>query len=297
MCGISDMWVRKSTWKGLVTRGLLGLMPFWLVLNVFAQITFKAYLDRDTVILGEEATLTLEFENASLNNPLRIPDVPGLVIRYSGHSQNITSMNGKSTQVSAFTYSVVPEKIGEFTIPAIQVKGPDSILTSKPLKLKVLNAQQSGSQQDGSSQDPTDKLAFVNFLVTKTNLYVGEAMPVEVRVFYQDIKDLSMPQVIAEGFVVGTNVVQNQGRSRVNNQIYNGYSFGMTVVPVKEGDLKLGPVECALNLIVYQNGGRSRDPFGMFFWQPRIASACHQEGAGSGDPCIAIAEGECAGRF
>src|SRR5207249_11744741 len=49
--------------------------------------TFTAGLDRDTITLGERATLSLTFSGATPQSPPTLPEIPGLQIDYVGQSK------------------------------------------------------------------------------------------------------------------------------------------------------------------------------------------------------------------
>ena len=56
--------------------------------------TFTASLDRDSIALGETATLSLVFEGGQPQNA-PTPDVPGLQIVSTGNAQNFSIVNGR----------------------------------------------------------------------------------------------------------------------------------------------------------------------------------------------------------
>ena len=58
--------------------------------------TFTASLDRDTIALGESATLSLTFEDGSPRNVPLPPNVAGLQIAYVGPSSQFSFVNGET---------------------------------------------------------------------------------------------------------------------------------------------------------------------------------------------------------
>ena len=80
--------------------------------------TFTASLDRDTITLGEQATLSLTFEGGQSKN-VPTPDVPGLQFTQTGTSQNVSFINGAMSSTVTVTFSVTAPQRGEFTIPAM----------------------------------------------------------------------------------------------------------------------------------------------------------------------------------
>ena len=70
---------------------ILAVLNFTVFLADAAN--FTASLDRDTITLGESATLSLAFEGGQSRN-VPTPNVPGLQIVQTGTSQNVSFVNG-----------------------------------------------------------------------------------------------------------------------------------------------------------------------------------------------------------
>src|SRR5438105_392560 len=101
-------------------------------LSLFAA-SFTATLDRESVTVGESATLTLTFDGGQ---PKAIPSpqaIPNLQIADQGSSRNISIVNGQMSSTVSQNFVVTPTQPGEFTIPALQAEVDGQILTSQPL--------------------------------------------------------------------------------------------------------------------------------------------------------------------
>ena len=59
--------------------------------------TFTATLDRDTISIGESATLSLTFEGGQPKNTPQIANIPGLQISYVGPSSQFSFVNGQTS--------------------------------------------------------------------------------------------------------------------------------------------------------------------------------------------------------
>ncbi len=244
------------------------LLAGWLWLGglpaVLPAATLTASLDRDTIPVGESVTLSLAFEGGS---PQAVPNFPipaGLSVQYGGQSSQITIINGQTSSTQSYTYSITPTQAGVFVIPAISAIVAGQTVTSQPLKLTVVK----GQVPAGSPNSPGSKLAFLQLSVPKQEIYVGEVVSVEIRLYCQNAQDLQMVPLESDGFTVGKSPPAQQTRTVVNNQLYNLVLFQMAVTAVKTGNLTLGPAECRLTLLVQQNNPRRRrdpfDPFGAF---------------------------------
>ena len=71
----------------------------------------------------------------------------------------------------------MPERNGSFTIPAITIEVDGRSYSTQPVALTV----RPSSATDGSSE--AEKLDFVELLVPKKTVYLGEAIPIEFRLY------------------------------------------------------------------------------------------------------------------
>src|ERR1039457_5941922 len=83
--------------------------------------SFTASLDRDTITLGEQATLSLKFDGVQPQNAPALPAVPGLQFQYVGPSSSFSFINGQTSSSITYNYIVAPQRDGEFVIPALRV--------------------------------------------------------------------------------------------------------------------------------------------------------------------------------
>src|SRR5438034_9909434 len=93
---------------------------FCLAIGVARAATFNAALDRDTIALGESATLFLTFTGGSPQNVPTPPAIPNLDFAYLGtSSQSIKAPNGQVSSIVTFNFTLTPKAPGDFTIPAL----------------------------------------------------------------------------------------------------------------------------------------------------------------------------------
>ncbi len=119
----------------------------WLALVAVALIpcalmaaSFTASLDRDSMTLGEQATLSLKFEDVQPKDAPGIPGIAGLQFQYIGPSSAFSFVNGHTSSSVTYTYVVTAQHDGEFTIPAMRANVAGQQLDSAPLKLVVYKA-------------------------------------------------------------------------------------------------------------------------------------------------------------
>ena len=209
--------------------------------SALAAAGFTATLDRSTIGLGESATLSLIFTDISVQEQPSLPAIANLKINYRGQSTQMTSINGQVSSQITHTYELTPATVGEFSIPAMQVKSGQATFASQVLILKVVQ-----------SQEPPDEKspAFLKLVVTKNQVFIGEPIAMEIQLYCQAARDLSMPQIESDGFTVGNIPQPTQSRTRVGNEIYNLVTFKVVVAATKIGSQTLGPATCTLKLLM-----------------------------------------------
>ena len=152
------------------------LLKIWLALAAVALLhgaafaaSFTASLDRDTITLGEQTTLSLTFEGGQSKN-VPTPNVPGLQINQAGTSQNVSWINGAMSSTVTVSFSVTPRRTGDFTIPALTADVNGQQLSTAPLKLTVTAA----SAPAAAAVNSGSEAAFMKFVFPKNKIYVGE---------------------------------------------------------------------------------------------------------------------------
>ncbi len=223
----------------------------------------SASLDRASTSVGESVTLSIICTDFSPSSQPVLPSIPGLRFASAGTSQQFQFVNGKRTSSYTFNILVTPLKPGNYTLSPIQLRHKAGLLKPKPLTLRVLPAGQQPRGGNGLSQ-----YAYVRLLPTKTTAYVGEVIPVEIQLHYIDGVNVKMPELIADGFNVAAFPKHTQSRMQKGNQIYQVLTFRTAAVPLKAGELQLGPVTQRMVLRVRQKQHRRspfNDPFDGFF--------------------------------
>jgi len=230
--------------------------------NALGQ-SVSASLDRATTTVGESVNLSIVCTDFTPSSQPVLPSIPGLRFASAGTSRQFQFTNGKRTSSYTLNYQISPLKPGNYSISPIQVRYDTRLLRPKPLTLRVLPAGQRPQNDDGLSQ-----YAFVRLLPSKTGAYVGEVIPVEIRLYYIDGVNVQMPELTADGFNVTAFPKHKASRMQKGNRIYQVLTFQTAATPLKAGQLELGPVKQSMVLRVRKRQSRSspfNDPFDGFF--------------------------------
>jgi len=106
-----------------------------------------------------------------------VPNVPGLSFASKGQSSQFNFVNGQSSSILSYDFSVRAAQPGDYTIPAMSALVNGKTLSSQPLKLKVLKVGEATPESE-----IIGKNAFLKLVVAKKEVYLGEVLPVEIRV-------------------------------------------------------------------------------------------------------------------
>lgn len=232
--------------------------------------TFTASLDRDTISLGETATLSLTFQDGQPKT-IPTPDVSGLRFVQAGNQTGFNIVNGAMSSTVTITYSVTPERIGEFTIPALTADVNSQSLTTQPLKLNVVQP----TAASAASIDSGREIAFAKLILPKKEIYTGETVVGDLQLFYrQDTQLAGQPQLAglpADGFTVGKIAAGPQTLAQVGNTVYKVIPAKVALTATKTGIVHVGPA--AINLVLALPSNRRSDgffdPFGMLSRQEK----------------------------
>ncbi len=241
----------------------LFFLPVFLFGSVLAATaaSFTASLDRDTITLGEQATLSLAIEG-SQSPHVPTPGVPGLEITQTGTSQNVSFVNGAMSSTFTITFSVAARQPGEFTIPSLTAEVNGQSFATEPLKLTVLKA----SAPTAAVVNSGSEVAFLKFNFPNQKIYVGQSVVGRLELYLrndvQNFGDFQLTGSPTDGFRAGkTAELQNQRRrAQVGNHIYTVIPLAVPLTAVRTGPLTLGPFT-ATAVVVLPSRDQGGDPF------------------------------------
>ena len=209
---------------------------------------------------------------------------------YTSQSSSTSFVNGRRTSSfqMTFTYTLMAQKEGTFSIQPATINVGGELYTSNGVKITVLpedqpqssaNGQQptaNGQQQAANSQRPTANgqesgNIFVRTLVSKTKVYEQEAVLLSYKVYVAgvDLKQFtnntSLPDFTS---FLQQKIDLNDVQLQLEN--YNGRNYQTATIystllyPQKSGDITIDPATFEAVLLV-PNQARSRSIFDDFF--------------------------------
>ena len=238
-----------------------------------------AVLTSSEVAVGETVQLQIQIDNprASAITPRDIA-VPGLQIHYTGESTQMTMRNFSVSSSLTYSYTILPQKSGTFRIPPQTIRvGKDSLQTPE-LTLRVVDSARatagagrrglSGSLAPGGGQAAEEKIAFAELLVPKKTAYVGEIIPVILRIGFNSrtqLREMAVPQINGQGFTVQKLSDGEKNLETIDGQSYVVFTYKTAISAARPGDFQIGPVEEKADVLVARrSSGTRRRPFDPF---------------------------------
>ncbi len=222
--------------------------------------TFTASLDRDTIALGESATLSLTFEDGSPRNVPTPSNVAGLQIAYVGPSSQFSFVNGETKSTVTYNFTLTPRQAGDFTIPTLAADVGGQRLSSLPLRLKVLppNSPPPAAINSGS------EVAFMRLTLPKKEVYPGEVLAARLDIYLRDdvqnFGNFQFTGTPADGFTVGKMAQSPKQRVQIGNRVYTDVPLKIALTANKSGTISLGPFTASA-VVELPSSNRGGDPF------------------------------------
>ncbi|HSO77677.1 MAG TPA: BatD family protein [Bacteroidales bacterium] len=251
------------------------------------DVNFTADASPNVLRVGEQFNL-IYTSNQELDEfempPLR--DFQLLGGPSQGHSQSVSSVNGKITTTSTYqyTYFMRAVKEGKFTIPPASITVKNKVYRSNPLTIEVLKANAPSSQgqgggnqgSSGQTRQVNENDLYVRLILDKTTAYIGEQILATVKVYTKTSLARVDPAFKGPDFTgfftepIETQPLRNLQNENVNGDIYGtGILRRVLVIPQKSGVLTIEPfdLDVALRREVRR---RVADPFFDDFSFPDI---------------------------
>lgn len=255
-------------------------MVYLRKLLIILILSFCVFLWRPPITLALSAELTIDtnqletggitqmritVQGSSAASRPEISQQPGVIIKYMGPFTQLKFVNGESTAQITYNYSVQASKSGTYQLGPYTLSCGGEELTTNSLELMVTDHPRLGD--NGASEKKELKDLFLELVVPKTQLYLGESLPVQIRLYVGNVSvhNLTYPTIPNQGEVIISEATKPTEQRRIINGVpYEILTFTRTLTPVKTGNFTLGPAELSCSIIKDQI---SNDPFFNLFEQ------------------------------
>ena len=269
--------------KLLILLGFIGI-----ALGAFAdEVVFKAQAPKQ-VIVGRpfQITYTVNQRSRDLRSP-EFTDFDVLSGPYTSTSSSTSFVNGKRTSSfeQTYTYMLMAQRAGTFTIGPATVKVDGENVQSNGVRIEVLPEDQQPQQQTQSTQSnrntqnnqssqssqTSSENIFVRTIASKTKVHEQEALLITYKLYFAnvDVAQLTNNTKLPE-FTGFLKQDLEQGEIQTELEHYNGRNYQTAVLyrtvlyPQHSGDITIDPAKFEAVLRV-QTQQRARSIFDDFF--------------------------------
>ena len=245
--------------------------------SIFADPpSVTAVLSSSEAVVGETVELQIKVTGPGDARPPEEISVDGLEIHGTGTSRQFEIHNFTTNSSVTYNYTVLPLRAGRFKIPPQLVQAGGKVLRSPELVLNVADApgRASAAQPRRGTQSQSVRagdLMFAELIVPKKVAYVGEIVPVQIRMgFDPRIRPrlIEPPEINGQGFTAEKLQQSGQTSESINGRPYDVVTYKSAIAAARAGKFELGPVKAKAQVIVPRARSaprsRGRSPFDLF---------------------------------
>jgi len=236
-----------------------------------------AVLSNSEATVGETVELQIKVTGPGDARPPEEISIDGLEIHSTGTSRQFEIHNFATSSSVTYNYTILPLRAGRFTIPPQTVLAGGKILRTPELGLNVADApgrpttaRPGRSTQSTQSQSTNaGDLVFAELIVPKKTAYVGEIVPVQIRMGFDarvHPRLTEPPDITGQGFTSQKLQQSSQNLETINGRPFEVVTFKTAIAAARAGKFEIGPVKAKAQVVVprRRNAPRSRSPFDLF---------------------------------
>ena len=263
-------------------RKLIILLLTWIVAttHVYAdeKVSFTTSAP-DVVVVGEQFKLSYKVTTQKVRD-FRIPSIKGFDVligptRSEQSSTQIINGNNVSSFGSVtFTYILMANTLGEYTIPGATITADGNQIVSNSVKVKVLPPDQSTEQggETGKTSSAQKGISnqdiFINVSANKTTVYEQEAFLLTYKIYTREM-DLRLDNAKLPDFKgFHSQEIESPNNGKWSQEHYKGHNYFTAVYrqfvlfPQQSGKLIIDPAHFDFTV---RRAVASADPFDAFF--------------------------------
>src|SRR6266581_3300315 len=238
--------------------------------------TVTAVLSNSGTAVGETVELQIKVIGPGDARPPEEISIDGLEIHATGQSRQFEIHNFTTKSSVTYNYTILPLRAGRFTIPPQTVRAGGKLLRTPELVLNVADAPGSSAaarQSRGrqSQSVSAGDLLFAELIVPKKVAYVGEIVPVQIRMGFDPRvrpRLIEPPEITGQGFTAQKLQQSGQTSETINGRPYDVVTYKTAIAAARAGKFEVGPVKAKAQVIVPRARSaprsRSRSPFDLF---------------------------------
>src|SRR6266436_4458479 len=235
-----------------------------------------AVLSNSEVTVGETVELQIKVTGPGDARPPEEISIDGLEIHSTGTSRQFEIHNFATNSSVTYNYTILPLRAGRFTIPPQIIRAGGQVLKTPELVLNVADtAGQATTSRPGRTtqrQSTTaGDLAFAELIVPQKTAYVGEIVPVQIRMGFDPRvrpRLIEPPEITGQGFTAQKLQESGQNSETINGRPYDVVTYKTAIAAARAGKFEVGPLKAKAQVLVPRARSaprpRSRSPFDLF---------------------------------
>ena len=260
-------------------RVLVVLVALFVSLTAWGQVSFKVDVPAITA-LGEPFRVEFSVDAEPERNSFKAPDFEGFDVLAgpsvsTGHSVQFVNGKKSASYSCTYTYVLMPNEAGKFTIGAASITVDDKRYTTKPQPIEVIAERASerpaeqGAGEAKQKSSPESRIAkddiMLRLKLYDREVYKGEAIRASLvlytRVSISDVSDVNIPSF--DGFWSQELTFDNTpSREEYNGRIYETHKITeLLLSPQKSGKITIPAASMTVRTPVEVQGNRHFDPF------------------------------------
>src|SRR2546430_15584089 len=236
--------------------------------------TVTAVLSNSEAVVDQMVELQIKVSGPGDARPPEEISVDGLEIHATGTSRQFEIRNFMTNSSVTYNYTILPLKAGRFTIPPQTIYAGGKLLRTPELILNVADADSPGrSSTSRPAQDTrpgnASKLVFAELIVPKKTAFVGEIVPVQIRLGFDPRTHprlIDLPEITGQGFTAHKLQQSGENRETISGRTYDVVTFKTAIAAARAGNFEIGPVKAKAQVLTPRrpSSPRSRSPFDLF---------------------------------
>ena len=231
-----------------------------------------AVLSNSEAVVGEMVQLQIKVSGAGDVKPPENILVDGLEIHGTGTSRQFEMRNFTTTSSVTYNYTILPLKAGRFAIPPQTVRVGSQSLRTPELTLNVADSPgRSFASRPGQNAQPNkpSKLVFAELIVPKKSAFVGEIVPVQIRLGFDPRarpRLIEGPEIGGQGFTAQKLQQSGENLETIGGRTYDVVTFKTAIAAARAGEFEIGPLKAKAQVLAPRrpSSPRSRSPFDLF---------------------------------
>ncbi|HTA28192.1 MAG TPA: BatD family protein [Bacteroidia bacterium] len=249
--------------------------------SILSAQTLTAETESTQVSVGQQ--FQVEYSINAAGSGFTPPPFTGFMAQgpMTGQSTQMNLTTGSSITTLTFSYILVPQSEGTFTISPASIKCGGKTITSNSLTIKVVKGAAGATAQAGGQQNQPGNAApaeitgkntnlFIRIVPSKAKAYEGESVTATIKIYtrlnIESIQETDAPDF--SGFYTEDITQNNHGQLSATNETVDGVPYKVAIFqqkilfPQRTGKIKINPVtmQCIVDEQV-----KSKNYFDQFF--------------------------------